>query len=43
MLQINKLCKRYGKFQALNNLDLSIPKGEFLDLLDRMVQEKLQQ
>ena len=28
MLQINKLCKRYGKFQALNNLDLSIPKGE---------------
>lgn len=28
MLEINNLCKSYGKFQALNNLNLQITKGE---------------
>ncbi len=28
MLRIENLCKKYGKFQAVNNLNLHIPKGE---------------
>lgn len=28
MLKIENLCKNYGKFQALNNLNLEVPKGE---------------
>ncbi len=28
MLKIENLCKNYGKFQAVNNLNLHIPKGE---------------
>ena len=28
MLKIDNLCKSYGKFQAVNNLNLHIPKGE---------------
>ena len=28
MLKIENLCKSYGKFQAVNNLSLHIPKGE---------------
>ncbi|MDP4090472.1 MAG: ABC transporter ATP-binding protein [Bacillota bacterium] len=28
MLKIENLCKRYGRFQAVNNLNLHIPKGE---------------
>jgi ABC-2 type transport system ATP-binding protein len=28
MLKIENLCKSYGKFQAVNNLNLHIPKGE---------------
>lgn len=28
MLKIENLCKNYGKFQAVNNLTLHIPKGE---------------
>ncbi|NLM34954.1 MAG: ABC transporter ATP-binding protein [Clostridiales bacterium] len=28
MLRIENLCKNYGKFRAVNNLNLQIPKGE---------------
>ena len=28
MLEIRKLQKRYGNFQALDGLDLTIPEGE---------------
>jgi ABC-type multidrug transport system, ATPase component len=28
MLRIENLCKSYGKFQAVNNLNLEIPRGE---------------
>ena len=27
MLEIKKLCKKFGKFHALNGLDIHIPKG----------------
>lgn len=32
MVKIEKLYKHYGKFVALNHLDLSIGKGELLAL-----------
>ncbi len=28
MLQIQDLCKKYGKFQAVKDLTLHIPKGD---------------
>ena len=40
MVEIKGLNKFYGKFIALNNLDLHIDNGSYLDLSDQMVQGK---
>ena len=42
MLQINHLYKNYGKFQAVNDLNLHIEKGDLFGFVDRMVLEKQQ-
>lgn len=43
-INIENLNKYYdGKINALNDINLIIPKGEILAFLDLMVQEKLQQ
>lgn len=34
MLEIRGLRKKYGNFQALDGLDLEIPKGELFGLSD---------
>lgn len=40
MVEIKGLNKFYGKFIALNNLDLLLTKGSYLDLSDQTVQGK---
>lgn len=40
-LQLSKLHKRFGEFIAVNCIDLTIPSGSFMELLDLTEQEKL--
>ena len=42
-LQIQNLTKQFGESKAVNSLQISLPKGEVLGLLDEMVQEKQRQ
>lgn len=38
-LQLSKLHKRFGEFIAVNCIDLTIPSGSFMELLDLTEQE----
>lgn len=42
MLEISNLTKKFGKFTALNEVNLNVGKEKFLALLARMVQGKQQ-
>ena len=36
ILEVRALSKRYSSTLALNNVDLTLPKGKIIGLLDRM-------
>ena len=35
ILQTQKLCKKYGKFKALNDLTINVPKGSIYGMVGR--------
>lgn len=36
MFEVKNLCKNYGKFRALNHLDMIVEEGELFGLWDPM-------
>ena len=41
LLEIKNVCKKYGKKEILKDINLSLPSGKIIGLLEKMVVAKL--